>query len=119
MVRRLAAAGTPVVALARNLESAAAQELAALTNVELRKGDVCDLEALKIAATGGVNIIHGNLCLVRLALFDSELPFLLVSRVDRSMVTSNSEVRTCRMQKYGPCARHAAATLPEDIRPLE
>ena len=74
VVRRLAAAGTPVVALARNVESAAAQELAALTNVELREGDVCDLAALKIAATGGVNIIHGNIWLVHLALFDSELP---------------------------------------------
>jgi uncharacterized protein YbjT (DUF2867 family) len=86
VVRRLAAAGTPVVALARNLESAAAQELAALTNVELRKGDVCDLEALKIASTGGVNIIHGILCLVRLAYSTRSYH-----------VTSNSEVRTCRM----------------------
>jgi len=41
VVRQLAASGTPVLALARSLDSAAAKDLAALTNVEVCLDSSC------------------------------------------------------------------------------
>ena len=57
VVRQLAAQGTPVMALARSADSAAARELAGLANVEVRQGDVRELASLKSAAMGCENIV--------------------------------------------------------------
>ena len=57
VVRQLAAQGTPVMALARSADSAAARELAGLANVEVRQGDVRELASLKSAAVGCENIV--------------------------------------------------------------
>jgi uncharacterized protein YbjT (DUF2867 family) len=57
VVRQLAAEGTPVLALARSIDSAAAKDLEALANVEVREGDVTNLDSLKSAASGCENLV--------------------------------------------------------------
>ena len=57
VVRQLAAEGTPVLALARSVDSAAAKDLAALANVEVRQGDVTNLASLESAASGCENLV--------------------------------------------------------------
>ena len=57
VVRQLAAEGTTVTALARSIESTAAQDLATLPNVEVRQGDVMDVDSLISAAAGCENVV--------------------------------------------------------------